>query len=157
MKTNAIIDDLFRVTRAARRMGRALQAVAAEPVERACGLSPKELVMLHAFEGGAAHPHELKDRTGVAAPLITRALDRLVEAGYVERRPDTVDRRRVVVVVTEAGREAAAAGWTTLGEVLDRALSDVPTGAFARIAEDMEGLAAIMETQEAVRTAGSPA
>jgi MarR family transcriptional regulator, organic hydroperoxide resistance regulator len=157
VKTTAIMDDLFRATRAARRMGRALQAVASEPVERACGLSPKELVMLHAFEGGAVHPHELKDRTGVAAPLVTRALDRLAEAGYVERRPDTVDRRRVVVVVTEAGSEAATAGWTALGEVLDHVLSDVPTGAFARLAEDMEGLAAIMETHEDARPVGSPA
>lgn len=151
------MDDLFRATRAARRMGRALHAVAAEPVERACGLSPKELMMLHAFEGGAAHPHELKDRSGIAAPLITRALDRLAELGYVERRPDTVDRRRIVVVVTEAGAEAVAAGWAALGGVLDRALGDVPQGAFARIAGDMEALAEVMETHEAAQPAGSAA
>ena len=151
------MDDLFRATRAARRMGRALHAVAAEPVERACGLSPKELMMLRTFEGGAAHPHELKDRTGIAAPLITRALDRLVERGYVERRPDTVDRRRIVVVVTDAGAEAVTAGWAALVEVLDRALRDVPRGAFARIAGDMEALAEVMERHVAGDPTGGAA
>lgn len=137
--------DVLRVTRAARRLGRVLSAIAAEPVQRACGLSLKELMLLRAFEGESAHPHELGDRTGTAAPLVTRALDRLSELGYVERRPDTADRRRVVVVVTGAGADASAAGWEALGEVLRHAFRDVPAGAFVRLAENMEALSQVAE------------
>ncbi|MEJ2289926.1 MAG: MarR family transcriptional regulator [Deinococcales bacterium] len=141
------MNDVLHVTRSARRLGRALSSIAAEPVQRACGLSLKELMVLRAFEGESAHPHELSDRTGTAAPLVTRALDRLSELGYVERRPDTADRRRVVVVVTGAGADASAAGWDALGEVLKRAFRDVPDGAFARLAEDMEALSRVAEAQ----------
>lgn len=139
--------DVLRVTRAARRLGRVLSAIAAEPVQEACGLSLKELMMLRAFEGESAHPHELGDRTGTAAPLVTRALDRLSELGYVEREPDTADRRRVVVAVTAAGADASAAGWDALGEVLQRAFHDVPAGAFVRLAENMEELSQVAEAQ----------
>jgi MarR family transcriptional regulator, organic hydroperoxide resistance regulator len=151
------MDDMFRMIRTARRFGRALNGIAAEPVERACGLTSKELVMLHAFEGGSTHPHELVDRTGTAAPLVTRTLDRLSELGYVERRPDTVDRRRVVVVVTDAGAEAAAAGWAALGEALERALDGVPHDTFARIADDMEALSESVEAHRPSDTSGGPA
>lgn len=143
------MNDVLRVTRAARRLGRALHGIATEPVQRACGLTPKELVLLRAFEGDSAFPHELVDRTGTAAPLVTRTLDHMVELGYVERRPDTVDRRRVVVAVTEAGTEASACGWKAFAEVLEQAFGDLPRNDFARLATDMESLSDAAEAASA--------
>lgn len=53
-------------------------------------------------------PHELcagdlVDRSMVTTGAITHRVDRLVERGFVERRPDPVDRRKVVVRLTAAG------------------------------------------------------
>lgn len=39
---------------------------------------------------------------------VTKALDRLEQAGYVQRECDTEDRRAKVIVITERGRSAAA-------------------------------------------------
>lgn len=134
------MDDALRVTRAARRLAGVLRERVEGPVLAASGLTPKELMLLRAFEGDSAHPHQLADRTDTPAPLVTRALDRLAELGYVERRPDTVDRRRVVVVVTDAGVAASTAGWAALSRVVEQAFRNVPEGAFDRLAADMEAL-----------------
>ncbi len=53
-------------------------------------------------------PHELcagdlVERTMVTTGAITNRVDRLAERGYVERRPDPGDRRKVVVRLTPAG------------------------------------------------------
>lgn len=153
MKTNAIIADVVRMSKAARRLGRAMHSVAGEPVNDACGLNPKELILLRAVESGSAFPHELSDRTDTAASLVTRAIDRLVELGFVERRRDTVDRRRVSLVATEAGVRASARGWAALSDVLKRVFGDVPDGVVVRLAEDMEALSDAVEAKDQARVA----
>jgi DNA-binding MarR family transcriptional regulator len=40
---------------------------------------------------------ELSSRTGLSSGATTRLIDRLERAGYVRRRPDEVDRRRVII------------------------------------------------------------
>lgn len=134
-----------------------MHAVAGEPVQDACGLNPKELVLLRAVESGSAFPHELSDRTDTAASLVTRAIDHLVDLGYVERRRDTVDRRRVSLVATEAGARASARGWTALREVLGHVFGDVPDGAIVRLAEDMEALSDAVEAKDHTHAAAPSA
>lgn len=138
----------MRMTRATRRLMRTMQSVTGASVEDACGLNPKEVIMLRAVEGGLAFPHELSDRTGTAAPLVTRAIDHLVELGYVERRRDTVDRRRVSLVVTDAGVRASEDGWQAMRKVLADVLCDVPAGTMARLAADMEALSDAVEAKD---------
>ncbi len=51
-------------------------------------------------------PHtlgELADRERVTAPSMNRTVNCLEESGYVARRPDEIDRRKVNVEVTDAG------------------------------------------------------
>jgi DNA-binding MarR family transcriptional regulator len=49
---------------------------------------------------------ELADQALVSRASTTRLVDRLVERGWVERRHDDQDRRRVMVQLTERGRRA---------------------------------------------------
>lgn len=49
---------------------------------------------------------EIAARAGVEAPTISRMVQRLERAGFVERRPDAVDGRIQRVWLTEAGRAA---------------------------------------------------
>lgn len=57
----------------------------------------------------------------ISKPAITRATDRLVELGFVTRRPDPTDRRSVIIAATRAGRDflGKLAAGMSLAEPLD--------------------------------------
>ncbi len=50
----------------------------------------------------------LSEAAGISLPAATEAVDRLVRAGMVKRRPDPADRRVVRVALTPRGRNALA-------------------------------------------------
>lgn len=52
------------------------------------------------------HPSTIAERTSVDPDKVTRAVDRLVQKGYVVRSTDKVDRRRVVLRLTARGLQA---------------------------------------------------
>jgi DNA-binding MarR family transcriptional regulator len=54
---------------------------------------------------GPLAPTELAHRVGFTTGGITTVIDRLQRAGYVVRRPDDTDRRRLLIEVTDATRE----------------------------------------------------
>ena len=54
---------------------------------------------------GEATPAQLAEAARVTRAAMTSRLDRLAEAGYITRETDGVDRRRVVVRPTKAGRD----------------------------------------------------
>jgi MarR family transcriptional regulator, transcriptional regulator for hemolysin len=58
------------------------------------------------FEGTSQRA--LAERMGIEPPTLVRHLDKLVDEGLVERRPDPGDRRVVRVVVTPAGHQRLA-------------------------------------------------
>ena len=49
--------------------------------------------------------NQVAGRVGRGAPAISRAIDALVRAGLVDRQPDPVNRRRLQLRLTDAGRE----------------------------------------------------
>ena len=59
----------------------------------------------------------LAESLGVTKPVITRALDRLTELGYVYREVDLRDRRSILVKRTMAG----AGYFRTIGDILKQA------------------------------------
>lgn len=78
-------------------------------------------------------PSDLADRLSYTRPRMTRILDSLVDKGFVERRNDPTDRRRVLVKITKdgvsnskqrnsQGIEAVAHELSALGEENARAL-----------------------------------
>ncbi len=50
------------------------------------------------------HPGRIAERTSVDADKVTRAVDRLVGKGFVARKVDAGDRRRIVLTLTARGR-----------------------------------------------------
>lgn len=61
-----------------------------------------------AFAEGLSQ-QDISDRAGLDKMTVSRAVDRLVAAGRVTRRPDERDRRRSVVTMTECGWRVYAA------------------------------------------------
>lgn len=88
----------------------------AAAIDRACahrlaphGLSEGKFVLLfllHEKKDGLS-PHELAARAGVTRATITGLLDGLEHGGLVARRPDAVDRRKLVISLTTAGEALA--------------------------------------------------
>ncbi|MFY0576284.1 MarR family transcriptional regulator [Cystobacter fuscus] len=66
-------------------------------------LSLRQLTMLYAIQQGISSPKLLARRLLVTPAVITGLLDRLERRGYVRREPEPDDRRRLRMVLTEAG------------------------------------------------------
>ncbi len=75
-----------------------------------------DYLVLALMRRGRSSPVELCHVLGRTTGGMSLTLDRLVAAGWVERRPDPRDRRRIIVALTAAGR--------TKAEVVNRALHD---------------------------------
>jgi long-chain acyl-CoA synthetase len=91
----------------------------AKQVEVALGevdLSIAQYRALAYLAGGVAAPSALAGQLDVSKPSITALVDGLCARGYVERRPDPDDRRRVEHRLTRAGRQALTSA--------DRAVDD---------------------------------
>jgi DNA-binding MarR family transcriptional regulator len=58
----------------------------------------------------------LAAESGLSTGAVTTLLDRLEHKGYVRRVRDTVDRRRVLVELTDEARERAAEIWGPIAE-----------------------------------------
>ncbi len=105
---NASVDEQF--SRAWEHFFRAVRRVRARG--DLLGSSPLTLSQYHLLDPLWEGPRTvgvLASAAGVAAPTATRALDSMVRAGIVARRPSETDRRAVYVELTPAGRTALRA------------------------------------------------
>lgn len=90
--------DFFKAARRAR--GRA----ASDPAPD--GLSLAQYHLLEPLASGPRTNRELAELAGISAPTATRMVDGLLQRELVTRIEDPLDRRAVVISVTEAGRSA---------------------------------------------------
>lgn len=75
-----------------------------DAVGRAIGLNPTDLRCLDWLVDGPKAAGELSEGTGLSSAATTSLIDRLEHKGFVRRVRDPVDRRRVLVEMTEDGR-----------------------------------------------------
>lgn len=93
----SLIERLFSAHRAEQTAVDALDAAAAEYF----GINATDLrVMDILTQHEALTPGELADKTRLTSGAVTAVLDRMEKAGYVKRRHDTADRRRVLIEVS---------------------------------------------------------
>jgi DNA-binding MarR family transcriptional regulator len=67
-------------------------------------------------QGDALAPTALAKRLGITTGGVTTVIDRLERAGYVCRKPDPHDRRRLVVEITETTRDMDRKVFGALGQ-----------------------------------------
>lgn len=84
------------------------------------------LATLHEF--GTSSQAELARRGGMDRSDVVAAINELAEQGFVERTPDPDDRRRNLVILTEAGDRQLRRMDRTLDTVQDRLLAPLSTG-----------------------------
>ena len=75
-----------------------------DAVGRRLDLNPTDLRCLDWLTTRAMSAGELGEATGLSSPATTTLLDRLERKGFVGRHRDTVDRRKVLIELTPAGR-----------------------------------------------------
>jgi DNA-binding MarR family transcriptional regulator len=80
------------------------------------GITVSDYLVLALMRRGRSSPVELCRVLGRTAGGMSLTLDRLATAGWVDRRPDPRDRRRIIVELTAAGR--------TKAEVVNQALHE---------------------------------
>lgn len=119
-------------------------------------LSLPQYRLLSYLNLGETQPSQLAPRLGVTRPSITALVDGLVARGYVERRPDAEDRRRVRHRMTTAGREALGGADRAIEARLEHIASYLPARDAARA---LDGLAlwnaAVIAAIAAERAAGT--
>lgn len=117
------LQDLFAVNAMTQRlMHTYMHRIFAE-----LGVAPSQLHLLQLVEHG--EPVSLKKLAlamRVTPGAITQLVESMVQAGYIDRKPDTQDRRMSVVTLTELGHEK-------IGELLR-----IKEGLLARVAADLD-------------------
>lgn len=89
------------VGRVEHRLTRAVERVLA-----ASGTTVEQWRVLDLLSDGIGHSMtEIAGHALVPAPTLTKIVDRLIDSALVYRRPDEVDRRRVLVLLSDHGRE----------------------------------------------------
>jgi DNA-binding MarR family transcriptional regulator len=136
-----ILQSLRRIIRAVDTHSRSLSG--------RFGITGPQLVCLTTLcEAGPMTGAELSRRVFVSASTITGIIDRLEKGGYVERRRDDVDRRRVLLHPTREGFELAQVAPSPLQERFVERLRDLPEPDRREINEALERVVELMEARE---------
>jgi MarR family transcriptional regulator, organic hydroperoxide resistance regulator len=86
------------------------------------GVTHAGLLALDALDQGPLTQRQLAAASRVEEQTMSRVLGRLERTGHVERRRDTVDRRRLVVSLTASGRDVL--GQIRAADVADALVAD---------------------------------
>lgn len=84
----------------------------------------------------------------VSPPTAAEVLRRLEAKGLVERKRDVADKRRVLISITDSGREILAQAPPPLQESFTRALGDLPEWEQTAMLAALQRIVAMMEAEE---------
>ncbi|WP_329139517.1 MarR family winged helix-turn-helix transcriptional regulator [Streptomyces sp. NBC_01476] len=113
-------------------------------VEAENGLAPSSfqaLMFLMTAPDQAAPMNQLAQALGFSTAGTTKVVDRLADAGLVERRPSCSDRRVTYTALTSAGSETVLAASRSLARVVrDRVVEPLGAERFAELTEAIRSL-----------------
>jgi DNA-binding MarR family transcriptional regulator len=115
-----------------------------QPDETPCG-SPVPVSEAHAVvllaESGPLTQSDLVHHLALGKSTVSRLVDQIVARGWASRQPGTDDLRRRTVVLTPAGREAAAAMGAARATRIERLLDRIPPGERSAVLAALDTLA----------------
>ena len=112
------------------------QAVAARV---GLGASDAQVLSLLTVNGPMT-PSQIASLTGLTTGSVTALLDRLERGDYVRRERDTKDRRKILIVPQEEGRQRLAEHYVGYGEHMQRVLSRLTPQELLTIAEFLDAM-----------------
>ncbi len=87
-----------------------------------CEMGESQYHLVHAVHHKELTTGDLAEKMKVSTPTISRMVDSLVERGYLERRPDPVDRRKIWLKLTSEGTALAVTMENRFRDVVARFL-----------------------------------
>ncbi|MCP4435189.1 MAG: MarR family transcriptional regulator [Actinomycetia bacterium] len=140
-KPHEDFDDAYRLQLAITRLARMLRQ------EVDAGLTQSQISALSTIRrDGPMTLGDLAEAERVAPPSITRMVDRLEAEGYIDRIPDSTDRRVCRVHVTELAEKMVAEARRTKTAWLLEQMADLPVRqrrALLSAVDAVEGLAGL--------------
>jgi DNA-binding MarR family transcriptional regulator len=116
-----------------------------ENVQRIHGTPMSHVQVLSMLdETGRMTISELSRRLGIAKPNITPLIDKLYEAGYVDRQHGDNDRRVVNIVILDAGREKLAAILQTISENVQQQVEVLSAADYKELESSMNSIVRIL-------------
>lgn len=97
-------------------------------------------------DAGTMSVSEISRRLGIAKPNITPLVDRLFEAGYVDRQHDENDRRVVNIVLLPAGEEKLAAIRATIARQIQVQAEDLSVSEFRELNDALSSVVRILSS-----------
>ncbi|HUY07604.1 MAG TPA: MarR family transcriptional regulator [Acidimicrobiales bacterium] len=134
------------VARTAARLGRQVDAALA-----VVDLSSAQYRMLFQLAEGAEASTTLARKLEVSAPSVTAVVDGLVNRGLIIRSHSHLDRRKVSLDLTEAGRAVLVAADESVIERLMHVAGFVDEGQAYKLIDDLSLWAAALDTRRAAR------
>jgi DNA-binding MarR family transcriptional regulator len=108
---------------------------------------PQFFVLYMIRENGPCKVTALADQMEVKPSAITVMIDRLVKQGYVTREHDVIDRRVVLVDITEHGRQAVKQSEEQSNEIIGRYFENVSPEDAEQMIQTLEKLTAESQIQ----------
>ncbi len=141
--TNPSLDILCSLRRIVRR----IEGASIE-LESQHGVTAPQLLCLHALARvGSITQIELSREVRLSPPTLVGVIDRLETKKLVKRQRDTEDRRRIHLVLTDAGRAVAARAPEPLQHHLERGLDAMPDAERTAIAGALGQLVRLLEAE----------
>lgn len=131
-----------------RRIIRAVSLYSRQLLSRYELTAPQLTCLRHLLRHGPRAAGDLARGVSLSQATVTGILDRLERGGLVERRRSTVDRRRVEVFLTDAGRELATSVPQPLQERFARRLAQLPERRRKRIDRVLKEIVELMEATQ---------
>lgn len=97
-------------------------------------------------DAGTMSVSEISRRLGIAKPNITPLVDRLFEAGYVDRQHDENDRRVVNIVLMPAGEDKLAAIRATIARQIQGQAESLTVSEFRELNESLQSIVRILSS-----------
>ena len=95
---------------------------------------------------GTMSVSEISRRLGIAKPNITPLVDRLYEAGYVDRQHDEHDRRVVNIVLLPAGEEKLSAIRATISRQIQLQADGLTVSEFRELNDSLANVVRILSS-----------
>ena len=119
------------------------------PFAREQGMTMSELMVLwKADECGSRRVTALSEDMGVPPSTLTGMLDRLVDAGWLDRDRDPEDRRAVVMKSTTKSNDLIRTIKHAGERTLEKALKKLPAETRHRLGHDLESVLECLEHEE---------
>lgn len=114
-------------------------------IEKVCGLSGAQVWALSEIHhAGPLRLTELAQRLSVKQPTCSNLIEKLVQAGLVEKKKDTLDSRAVLLHITESGMIKVRQAPQPLEGILPAALRSLPPNVLLELNNTLDQLINVM-------------